>query len=61
MWLLAGPPKAGLQGRTPKADVSAIQLVGYQTSSEEIGDLYHQVYMHLRGCPGPPLYGPERA
>ena len=42
------------------ADVSAIQLVGYRMSSEEIGDIYHQVYM-LKRLPGPSLCGPERA
>ena len=25
-------------------DTSTIQLVGYQTSQEEIGELFHQVY-----------------
>ena len=41
-------------------DVSAIQLVGYQMSSKEIGDLYHQVYA-LKRLPRPLLCGPERA
>ena len=42
------------------ADISAVQLVGYQTSSKEIGDLYHQIYA-LQMLPRPPLCGPERA
>ena len=35
----------GLPKVDPKADISAIQLVGYQMSSEGIGDLYCQVYI----------------
>ena len=34
----------GLPHLDPQADVSTIQLVGYQTTKEEIRDLYHQVY-----------------
>ena len=41
-----------------EVDVSAVQLVGYWMSSEEIGDLYHQVYM-LKRLPRPPLCGPK--
>ena len=54
-WALAGPPKLD-----SGVDVSTIQLVGYQTSSKEIGDLYHQVYA-LEKLPGPQFCGPERA
>ena len=50
----------GLPNLDPEADVPAIQLVGYQMSSKEIGDLYHQVYM-LKRLPRPPPCGPERA
>ena len=44
----------GLPKLDPEVDVSTVQLVGYQMSSKEIGDLYHQVYM-LKRLPGPPL------
>ena len=50
----------GLPRLDPKVDVSAVQLVGYQTSREEIGDLFHQVYM-LKRLPGHPPCGPEWA
>ena len=50
-----GLPKPG-----SRADVTAIQLVGYWMSSEEIGDLYQQVYV-LKRLPGPLLSRPERA
>ena len=50
-----GLPKAGLWG-----DISAIQLVGYQMSNEETGDLYLQVYA-LKRLSGPSLCVPERA
>ena len=50
----------GLPRLDPEADASAIQLVGYRTSREEIGDFFHQVYM-LKRLPGPPLCGPEWA
>ena len=39
----------------PKADVSAIQLVGPQTSKEEFRALYYEVYK-LRRLPGSPLW-----
>ena len=35
----------GLPKLDSEVDVSAVQLAGYQMSSEEIGDLYHQVYV----------------
>ena len=41
-------------------DISAIQLVGYWTASEEIRDLYCQVYA-LKCLSRPPACGPERA
>ena len=50
----------GLPRLDPKVDVPAIQLVGYQTSREEIGDLFHQVYM-LKRLPRPPLCRPKWA
>ena len=50
----------GLPKLNPEADISTIQLVGYQMSSKEIGDLYSQVYV-LKRLPGPPPCGPERA
>ena len=34
----------GLLHLDPQVDISAIQAVGLQTSREEIGDLYYQVY-----------------
>ena len=43
----------------PKADVSAIQLVGPQTSKEEFRALYYEVYK-LRRLPGSPLWGLEQ-
>ena len=46
----------GLPRLDSKVDVSAIQLVGYWTSREEIWDLYHQVYMLMRLI-RPPLCG----
>ena len=48
----------GLPRLDPRADASAVQLVGYQTSQEETWDLFHQVNM-LKRLPGPPLCGPE--
>ena len=50
----------GLPKLDPEADIPTVQLVGYQTSSKEIGDLYNQVYA-LKRLPGPPLCGPEKA
>ena len=42
----------------PKADISAIQLIGPQTSKEEFRALYYEVYK-LRRLPGSPLGEPE--
>ena len=50
----------GLPRLDCRADVSAIQLVWYWMSREEIGDLYCQVYK-LRRLPGPPLCRSEWA
>ena len=50
----------GLHRLDPEADASTIQVVGYWTSREEIGDLYHQVYM-LKRLSRPPLCEPKRA
>ena len=41
------------------ADVPAMQLVGYRTSSEEIRNLFHEVHL-LRRPPGLLPYGPEQ-
>ena len=35
----------------PKADESAMELVGYQMSRREMRDIYHSVYL-LQRCPG---------
>ena len=43
----------------PKADISAIQLVGPQTSKERFRALYYEVYK-LRRLPGSPLGEPEQ-
>ena len=43
----------------PQVDISTIQVVGYQTTREEIRDLYHQVYK-LRRLPESLLCGPEQ-
>ena len=48
----------GLPGLDPKVDISAIQLMGYQTSQEEIGELFHEVYM-LKRLPTPHCVGPN--
>ena len=48
----------GLPRLDPEADASAIQLVGYWTTQEEIGDLFHQVYS-LKRLPRPPPCGPK--
>ena len=45
----------GLPRLDPEVDTSAVQLVGYQTSREEIGDLF-QVYT-LKRLPRPPPCG----
>ena len=42
----------------PEADTSTVQLVGYQTSREETGDIFHQVYM-LKRLSRPPLCWPK--
>ena len=52
----------GCWGSLPRpdleADQSAIRLVGYRTSHEEIRDLYHSVYL-MRRLPGPLPCGPQ--
>ena len=45
--------KHGLPKLNPKADISAVQLVGPQTSKEESRALYYEVYK-LRRLPGSP-------
>ena len=42
----------------PKVDISAIQLVGPQTSREEFRALYYEVYK-LQRLPGSPLGEPD--
>ena len=39
----------------PRADQSAMELVGYQTSRKEMRDIYHSVYL-LRRSPESPSY-----
>ena len=51
---------AGRPRLDPEADVPAIQLVEFWTSREEIGELFHQVFM-LKRLPGPPSCGPKWA
>ena len=43
----------------PQADISAIQIVGPQTSKEEFRDLFYQVYK-LSRLPGSPPWGLEQ-
>ena len=47
----------GCQGSIPKpetrADLSAMELVGYRMSRKEMRDIYHSVYL-LRRTPGTP-------
>ena len=43
----------------PKADISAVKLVGPQTSREEFRALYYKVYK-LQRLPGSPLGEPEQ-
>ena len=49
----------GLLHLDPQVDVSAVQSVGYQSTREDIWDLYHQVYK-LRRLPGSPPCRPEQ-
>ena len=49
----------GLPHLDPQADVSAVQSVGYQSTREEIWDLYHKVYK-LRRLPGSPPGRPQQ-
>ena len=48
----------GLLKLNPEADISAIQLVGLQTTKEEIQSLYLEVYKQQR-LPGSPPREPE--
>ena len=50
----------GLPRLDPKANVPTVQLMGYWTSREEIGELFYQVYM-LKRLPRPPPCGPEQS
>ena len=43
----------------PKVDQSAMELVGYQMSRQEMWDIYHSVYLLWR-CPGSPSCGALR-
>ena len=58
-WMICWGHQHGLLYLDPEADISAIQLVGYQTTREKIRDLYHQVYK-LRRLLGSPSCGPEQ-
>ena len=49
----------GLPRLNPEMNVPAIQLVGYQTSQEEIQNLFHEVYM-LKRLPGLSPCGPKQ-
>ena len=53
----------GCQGSVPeadpRADQSAMELVGYQTSRKEMRDIYHSVYL-LRRSPGSPSCGEQQ-
>ena len=48
----------GLPKLDPKTDISAIQLVGPETSKEEFRALHYEVYK-FRRLPGSPLGKPE--
>ena len=48
----------GLPKLDPEADIPAIQLVGLQTSRQEIESLYYEVYKLWR-LPGSPPREPE--
>ena len=45
--------KAAIPEPNPKADQSALELVGYRMSRKEMQDVYHSVYLLWR-CPGFP-------
>ena len=49
-WVICWGHQHGLPHLDPQADVSTVQSGGYQTTKEEIRDLYHQVYK-LRRLP----------
>ena len=50
----------GCQSHIPEpnleVDQSAMELVGYQMSRQEMWDVYHSVYL-LQRCPGSPSWG----
>ena len=50
--LFNGTPSRVYPGWTQRSDIPAIKLVRYQTSCQEIRDLYHSIYL-LRRLPGP--------
>ena len=50
-WMICQGHWHGLPKLDPQADISAVWLVGPQTSKEEFRDLYYQVYK-LRRLPG---------
>ena len=54
-WMICWGHRHGLPRLDPKADISAIQLVGPQTSKEEFRALYYEVYK-LGRLPGSPLW-----
>ena len=53
-WMICWGHQHGLPRLDPKEDVSAVQLVGPQTSKEDFRTLYYEVYK-LRRLPGSPL------
>ena len=58
-WMICQGHWHGLPHLDPQVDISAIQLVVYQTTKEEIRDFYHQVYK-LRRLLGSSPCGPEQ-
>ena len=54
-WMICRGHQHGLPKLDPKADISAIQLVGPETSKEEFRALYYEVYK-LKRLPRSPLW-----
>ena len=55
-WMICQGCRHVLQKLDPKVDITAIQLVGPQTSEEDFRALYYEVYK-LRRLPGLPPWG----
>ena len=58
-WTICQGCWQALPGLDTKADVPAIQVMGFETTQREIQEIYN-VYQ-LKRLPGPPLCGPEQA